>query len=45
MGHKISVRLGALYGAEFGMLKDSIPQSIMLAEGSVISVRGASKIK
>ena len=45
MNHKISVRFGELYGAEFGMLKDSLPQSVMLAEGSVISVRGAIKIK
>jgi uncharacterized protein len=44
MSHKISVRFGELYGAEFGLLKDALPQSIMLAEGSVISVRGASKI-
>ena len=44
-GHKISVRFGELYGAEFGMLKDAAPQSIMLAEGSIISVRGAIKIK
>jgi uncharacterized protein YqjF (DUF2071 family) len=43
--HKIEVRFGELYGAEFGMLKDSLPQSIMLAEGSLISVRAASKIK
>jgi uncharacterized protein YqjF (DUF2071 family) len=42
--HKITVRFGELYGAEFGMLKDSLPQSVMLAEGSVIAVRSASKI-
>ncbi len=45
MSHKISVRFGELYGVEFGVLKDSLPQSVMLAEGSVISVRGATKIK
>jgi uncharacterized protein YqjF (DUF2071 family) len=44
IAHKISVRFGELYGVEFEMLKDSIPQSIMLAEGSLISVRGATKI-
>jgi uncharacterized protein YqjF (DUF2071 family) len=44
MDHKISVRFGALYGAEFGMLKDALPQSIMLAEGSSISVRAAKRI-
>jgi len=43
--HEISVRFGELYGAEFGMLKDAAPQSIMLAEGSLISVRAATKIK
>ncbi|MFL5742418.1 MAG: YqjF family protein [Flavisolibacter sp.] len=42
--HQIKVRFGALYGAEFGMLKDLLPQSIMLAEGSLISVRSASRI-
>ena len=45
MDHKISVRFGALYGVEFGMLEASLPQSIMLAEGSVIAVRGATKLK
>ena len=43
--HEISVRFGELYGAEFGMLKDAAPQSVMLAEGSLISVRAATKIK
>jgi uncharacterized protein YqjF (DUF2071 family) len=43
--HNISVRFRELYGAEFGMLNDMSPVSIMLAEGSVISVRGATKIK
>ena len=45
MDHKITVRFGELYGAEFGILKDSLPQSIMLAEGSMISVRAAAKIR
>lgn len=44
MSHEITVRFGELYGIEFGMLKDSLPQSVMLAEGSAISVRGATKI-
>src|SRR2546423_7903044 len=43
--HKIAVRFGELYGAEFGILKDSLPDSIMLSEGSCISVRAAGKIK
>jgi uncharacterized protein YqjF (DUF2071 family) len=42
--YKIKVRFGDLYGAEFNTLKDSIPDSIMLAEGSEITVRGADKI-
>jgi uncharacterized protein len=43
--HRISVRFRELYGAEFSELKNAQPQSIMLAEGSAISVRGAVKIK
>lgn len=43
--HTISVRFGSLYGAEFGDLKDAIPDSVMLAEGSQIAVRGASGIR
>jgi uncharacterized protein len=42
--YKMNVRFGELYGAEFGYLKDTIPDSIMLAEGSGISVLGAGKI-
>ena len=45
MDHKITVRFGELYGAEFAILKDSLAQSIMLAEGSMISVRAAAKIR
>ena len=43
--HQMSLRFAALYGAEFDMLKNALPQSVMLAEGSAISVRGASKIR
>ena len=43
--HQIKVRFGDLYGAEFGFLKDAIPDSVMLAEGSLISVLQAGKIK
>jgi len=45
MSHQISVRFGELYGVEFGILKESLPKSIILAEGSVIAVRSATKIK
>jgi uncharacterized protein len=43
--YNISVRFRELYGAEFSMLNDMSPQSIMLAEGSVVSVHGATKIR
>ena len=43
--NQIKVRFGALYGAEFGFLKDAIPDSVMLAEGSLISVLQAGKIR
>ena len=43
--HQVKVRFGDLYGAEFGFLKDAIPDSVMLAEGSAISVLQAGKIK
>ncbi|MBC7828741.1 MAG: DUF2071 domain-containing protein [Chitinophagaceae bacterium] len=43
--HTIQVRFGSLYGAEFGTLKDAIPDSIVLAEGSEISVRSAKIIR
>jgi uncharacterized protein len=42
---EIKVRFGDLYGAEFGILTDAIPDSLILAEGSKITVRGADKIK
>lgn len=41
----IAVRFGALYGAEFGFLKDTLPDSVMLAEGSSIAVRAAKKLR
>ena len=43
--HQVKVRFGDLYGAEFGILKDALPDSIMLAEGSKITVRMADKIQ
>lgn len=43
--HQIKVRFGELYGAEFGFLKDALPASVMLAEGSAIAVLQAGKIK
>jgi uncharacterized protein YqjF (DUF2071 family) len=42
--HTIDVRFGELYGAEFGMLKDALPDSVMLAEGSEISVLNPNRI-
>lgn len=45
INHTIAVRFGDLYGAEFGFLKDSLPDSIMLAEGSKIAVRAADKLQ
>ena len=43
--HQIKVRFGDLYGSEFDILDDTSPDSIMLAEGSNIIVRGAYKIE
>ena len=42
--HQVKVRFDDLYGAEFKMLKNAVPDSIMLAEGSAIKVRAADKI-
>jgi uncharacterized protein YqjF (DUF2071 family) len=42
--HQLSVRFAALYGAEFGFLNNSLPDSVMLAEGSDIAVRASGKI-
>lgn len=44
LSHRINVRFGELYGVEFGRLKDTLPDSMMLAEGSGITIRGADKI-
>jgi uncharacterized protein YqjF (DUF2071 family) len=41
---EIEVRFGDVYGAEFSILKEILPVSIMLAEGSNITVRSADKI-
>jgi len=41
----IAVRFGDLYGAAFGFLKDSLPDSVMLAEGSRIAVKVADKLR
>ncbi len=45
LNHKIKVRFSELYGKEFAQLQDTIPDSIMLAEGSSIAVMDASKIQ
>ena len=44
LNHSIKVRFGELYGAEFTSLKDRLPDSVILAEGSTITVRAADKI-
>lgn len=43
--YSLNVRFGDLYGNEFGMLKDMLPDSVMLAEGSQIAVKSARKIR
>jgi uncharacterized protein YqjF (DUF2071 family) len=43
--HKIRVRFPELYGSSFASLQDRIPDSVMLAEGSAISVRKAKRIQ
>jgi uncharacterized protein len=45
LSHTIKARFGELYGVEFGKLKDTLPDSIMLAEGSNITVRATGKIQ
>ncbi|MFT5779047.1 MAG: hypothetical protein ACI837_002004 [Crocinitomicaceae bacterium] len=42
---KISIDFGANYGSEFSFLTNQDPSSVMLAEGSLISVEGKQKIK
>lgn len=42
---KIDVEFGDLYGKDFSFLKTQIPDSVMLAEGSKISVHSGTKIE
>ncbi|KIC94506.1 YqjF family protein [Flavihumibacter solisilvae] len=42
--HAINVQFEKLYGKQFGVLDELQPESVMLAEGSAISVLGAAKI-
>lgn len=42
---EINVDFSSVYGAEFGFLKQQIPHSIMLAEGSAISVEKKTELK
>jgi hypothetical protein len=42
---ELNVRFRELYGADFAFLDDAIPSSVMLAEGSRISVRSALRLK
>jgi uncharacterized protein len=42
--YSVNVRFDDLYGSEFGILKDQVPASVMLAEGSQIVVKPARKI-
>jgi len=43
--HKVDVDLGALYGPAFAHLDGSKPSSILLAEGSAVSVLSGAKMK
>jgi hypothetical protein len=42
--HSIDVDFGALYGNEFAGLSEREPESILLAEGSKVEVRGGERI-
>jgi hypothetical protein len=42
--YSVHVRFGELYGSSFASLKDQLPESVMLAEGSEIAVRSAGRI-
>jgi uncharacterized protein YqjF (DUF2071 family) len=42
--HLIDVDFGALYGSEFASLSEKQPESVLLAEGSEIEVRGGERI-
>ena len=44
ISYKIKVRFGELYGSEFGMLNNTVPDSIVLAEGSKIAVHIGRKL-
>jgi hypothetical protein len=43
--YEVNVRFEKLYGSKFKMLDHLVPDSVMLAEGSGITVRAANKIK
>lgn len=43
--HEIAIRFGELYGDNFAFLDRSAPYSVMLAEGSVVSVGSMRKIR
>ena len=45
LDHKINVDFGKVYGDEFKWLGENNPESVMLAEGSEIVVRGATILK
>ncbi len=42
--HEVDVDFGAVYGAEFAALADATPKSVMLAEGSLITVENKRRI-
>ena len=42
--YSIDVDFGALYGSEFACLQNSMPQNVLLAEGSAIEVRSGKHI-
>ena len=43
--HKIDVDFGQVYGKKFSLLNEMVPASVMLAEGSEITVEGKRTIR
>ena len=42
--HAIDVDFGTVYGEQFGFLNEVVPSSVMLAEGSAITVEGKRRV-
>lgn len=45
LDYTIDVDFGEVYGAEFSFLKGQVPVSVMLAEGSEITVENKKRIE